>query len=121
MEIQTHFIPDGKPAPPRPRKPDALISEIIYDLVSFSGCLDETNLQIPSRDPSAGFPSSCANRHISSRWRDLPHDAHKGFGISCPDPSSRPTTSSLVVVVHLELWQVFGFAAKKLEGWHKLP
>ena len=25
----THFIPEGNPAPPRPRRPEALISEII--------------------------------------------------------------------------------------------
>jgi hypothetical protein len=28
--LHTHFRPEGKPAPPRPRRPDALISEMIY-------------------------------------------------------------------------------------------
>jgi hypothetical protein len=27
--LRTHFRPEGKPAPPRPRRPDALISEMI--------------------------------------------------------------------------------------------
>lgn len=29
---RTHFMPEGNPAPPRPRNPDALISAIIYEL-----------------------------------------------------------------------------------------
>jgi hypothetical protein len=28
-ELHTHFKPEGKPAPPRPRRPEALISEMI--------------------------------------------------------------------------------------------
>lgn len=28
--LHTHFMPEGKPAPPRPRRPEALISEMIY-------------------------------------------------------------------------------------------
>ena len=30
--LHTHFRPEGKPAPPRPRRPDALISEMIYTM-----------------------------------------------------------------------------------------
>jgi len=33
---RTHFIPDGNPAPPRPRRPEAFISEIIYGKSSVS-------------------------------------------------------------------------------------
>jgi hypothetical protein len=29
IQLRTHFRPEGKPAPPRPRKPEALISEMI--------------------------------------------------------------------------------------------
>ena len=29
VAVRTHFNPEGKPAPPRPRRPDALISEMI--------------------------------------------------------------------------------------------
>ena len=32
--VDTHFMPEGNPAPPRPRRPEALISEMIYHIFS---------------------------------------------------------------------------------------
>ena len=39
MHARTHFSPDGNPAPPRPRSPDALISEMICNLSHYDDAI----------------------------------------------------------------------------------
>jgi len=52
LAVNTHFMPDGNPAPPLPRKPEALISEIIYAILSITMPLTYSpSGSIPSRGP----------------------------------------------------------------------
>jgi len=66
----TYFNPEGKPAPPRPRRPEALISEM-----SCSGSISNANFRVfvdpnkghpPSHGPSAQCPLSGASHHHTS-------------------------------------------------------
>jgi hypothetical protein len=47
--VHTHFRPEGKPAPPRPRRPEALISEMICRSQPSPICQHQR--RIPSRGP----------------------------------------------------------------------
>ena len=86
--MHTHFIPDGNPAPPRPRRPDALISEMIYH-IRISICMEESDVQVdePSHDPSILSPWSYTSRHTSSHSSDRRRGVRIDFEIFCPDPS----------------------------------
>ena len=85
--VQTHFIPDGNPAPPRPRRPEALISEMSY-YPQISIRTDQPDLQAdkPNHGLSVLFPWFCTNHRISLHSSNPHHDARKGFEISCPGP-----------------------------------
>ena len=107
----THFIPEGNPAPPRPRKPEALISEMICGVrQQLPFRLSATISNIPNHDPSAGFPSSYASRHTSWHSPDPLRDVRRGSGKYDPDPSIHQIVSASVEEGHLQLWQVHGSA-----------
>jgi len=97
-------MPDGNPAPPRPRSPEALISEMSYRGLSVmhSGLCILT-CDKPNRDPSILSPSFYANLHTSSRFLDPRHDGRRGFEISDPGLSILQSAFSSAAV-HPVLW-----------------
>ena len=95
VSIRTHFIPDGNPAPPRPRRPEALISEISYHM-RISICTEKPDVHVdgPSHDLSILSPWSYTSRHTSSHSSNQRHGVRTDFGISCPGLSIRQSVFS---------------------------
>lgn len=97
-------MPEGNPAPPRPRRPDALISDMIcYVLVSTEYFrISSYSDYEPSRGLLVGSLSFCASRRISLRSADPRHGGRIDSEISGPGPSIlRNEFSSVVVASHL--------------------